>query len=307
MAWQLEDLTPQNGRTVVITGGNSGIGFEAAKALADKDARVIIACRDQNKAQTACDQIKADNSAAEIEAVTLDLASLNSVRSCADELNQRCERLDVLINNAGVMAIPRKDTEDGFEMQIGTNHLGHFALTALLYPLLQSASDARVVTVSSLAHLFGFINFANLHGRMFYEPFTAYGQSKLANLLFTYELDRRLRAADVDVLSTACHPGIASTSLGYAGPRMSGSPLGETLVQLYTSMVAQSATDGALPTLYAGFAAEVQGGDYIGPDGLGEMRGNPRKVSSSFMSRSQTIARQLWRVSEEATGVQFAI
>lgn len=307
MPWQLEDLGPQDGRTVVITGGNSGIGFEAAKALTDKGARVIIACRNPNKARAVCQQIAADQTTANIEAVTLDLASLNSVRSCADELRRRCERLDVLINNAGVMAIPRRDTEDGFEMQFGTNHLGHFALTALLFPLLQSASGSRVVTVSSLAHLFAIINFANLHGRMFYERWMAYGQSKLANLLFSYELDRRLRGANVDVLSIACHPGVASTNLGYASPRMLGSPLGETLVQLYTSIIAQSAADGALPTLHAGFAAEVQGGDYIGPDGLGEMRGNPRKVSSSFMSRSQTIARQLWRISEEATGVQFAI
>ncbi len=307
MPWQLGDLIPQDGRTVVITGGNSGIGFEAAKVLAQMDARVIIACRDRNKAQTACEQITADHASAAIESVALDLASLRSIRACADELHRRCERLDVLINNAGVMAIPHRKTEDGFEMQLGVNHLGHFALTALLYPLLKSAGGARVVTVSSLAHLIGFINFANLHGRVFYEPWMAYAQSKLANLLFAYEFDRRLRAASVDVASIACHPGIASTNLGYAGPRMLGSPLGETLVQLYTSIVAQSAADGALPTLYAGFAPEAQGGDYIGPDGIGEMRGYPRKVSSSFMSRSQSIARQLWRASEEATGIRFPV
>lgn len=307
MAWSLENLTTQDGRTVVITGGNSGIGYEAAKALGGKGARVILACRDAAKARDAADQITAGNDAANVEVVVLDLASLKSIRACADELRARYERVDVLINNAGVMAIPRRDTEDGFEMQLGTNHLGHFALTALLFPLLREATGARVVTVSSLAHHFGLINFLNLHGRMFYDPFMAYGQSKLANLLFTYELDRRLRAANVDVVSTACHPGIASTSLGYASPRMQGSPLGEMLVQLYTSIVAQSAAEGALPTLYAGFAEDAQGGDYIGPDGLGEMRGAPRKVSSSFMSQSQFIARQLWTVSEEATDIQFAI
>ncbi len=307
MSWQLDDLCEQSERTVVITGGNSGIGFEAAKALADQGARVIIACRDADKAKTACEQISVDNADASIEAVTLDLASLKSVRACAEEINERCERLDVLINNAGVMGIPRQETEDGFEMQIGTNHFGHFALTGQLFPLLRVASESRVVTVSSLAHLFGFINFVNLHGRMFYDPWMAYGQSKLANLLFTYELDRRCHAAGIDVLAVACHPGVAATSLGYAGPRMLGSPLGETLVQLYTSIVAQSAAAGALPTLYAGFAPEARGGDYIGPDGLGEMRGNPRKVTSSFMSRSETIAHQLWRVTEEATQVQFDI
>ncbi len=307
MAWSLENLTTQDGRTVVITGGNSGIGYEAAKALSSKGARVILACRDAAKARDAADQITAGNDAANVEVVVLDLASLKSIRACADELRARYERVDVLINNAGVMAIPRRDTEDGFEMQLGTNHLGHFALTALLFPLLREATGARVVTVSSLAHHFGLINFLNLHGRMFYEPFMAYGQSKLANLLFTYELDRRLRAANVDVVSTACHPGIASTNLGYASPRMQGSPLGEMLVQLYTSIVAQPAAEGALPTLYAGFAEEAQGGDYIGPNGLGEMRGNPHKISSSFMSQSQLIARQLWTVSEEATDIQFAI
>ncbi|MDH3642169.1 MAG: oxidoreductase [Gammaproteobacteria bacterium] len=307
MPWQLENLAPQRNRTVAITGGNSGIGLEAAKALAARGARVILACRDSAKAETACEQISAAGATGSVEAVSLDLASLESVRACADELERRCECLDVLINNAGVMAIPRRETEDGFEMQFGTNHLGHFALTALLQPLLRAAPGSRVVTVSSLAHLIGFINFANLHGRMFYEPWMAYGQSKLANLLFAYELDRRLRAADIDCMSVACHPGIASTNLGYAGPRMLDSPLGETLVQLYTSIIAQSAEAGALPTLLAGFAPEAHGGDYIGPDGIGEMRGSPRKVSSSFMSRSQTIARQLWQVSEKETGIAFAI
>ncbi len=307
MPWQLGDLAEQDGRTVLITGGNSGIGFEAAKALADKGARVIIACRDAGKANTACEQILADNADASIEAVSLDLASLQSVRACADDVNERCKRLDVLINNAGVMGIPLRETEDGFETQIGTNHFGHFALTQQLFPLLRAAEGSRVVTVSSLAHHFGFINFVNLHGHMFYDPWIAYGQSKLANLLFTYELDRRCRSAGVDTLAVACHPGISSTNLGYASPRMLGSPLGETLVQLYSSMIAQSAAAGALPTLYAGFAAEASGGDYIGPDGLGEMRGDPRKVASSLMSRSESIARQLWQVTEEATQVQFSI
>ena len=307
MPWQLNDLADQDGRTVVITGGNSGIGFEAAKALADKKVRVIIACRDANKANAACEQILVGNADASIEAVSLDLSSLQSVHACAEEINERCKRLDVLINNAGVMGIPRRETEDGFEMQIGTNHFGHFALTQQLFPILRAAPGSRVVTVSSLAHHFGFINFLNLHGRMFYDPWMAYGQSKLANLLFTYELDRRCRTAGVDMLAIACHPGVSSTNLGYASPRMLGSPLGETLVQLYSSMVAQSAAAGALPTLYAGFAPEACGGDYIGPDGLGEMRGNPHKVSSSFMSRSETIARQLWQVTEEATKAQFSI
>ncbi len=301
MAWQVNDLPDLSGRVVVITGGNSGIGLEAAKAVAGKNARVIIASRDPARAATAVEEIRAQRNDAQVEVVALDLASLASVRTCAQELGRRCERIDVLINNAGVMAIPRRDTEDGFETQFGTNHLGHFALTALLFPQLKAASGARVVTVASLAHHFGFINFFNLHSALFYDPFFAYAQSKLANLLFTYELDRRCRAAGIALGAVACHPGISDTNLPYAGPRMLNWPLGETLVRMFSSIGSQSAAAGALPTLYAGFAADVSSGDYIGPDGLGEMRGNPRKVTSSFLSRSESVARQLWQVSEEAT------
>lgn len=308
MAWQLDDLPPQDGRIVAITGGNSGIGFEAARGLVARGARVLLACRNRASARAACAKLAEGNPSGSAEFVHLDLASLASVRACAEQLAQLGGgRLDVLINNAGVMAIPRRETEDGFEMQLGVNHLGHFALTALAFPLLTATPGARIVTVSSIAHNFGFINFQNLHGRLFYDPWLAYGQSKLANLLFAYELDRRLREAGRDIASVACHPGIASTNLGYAGPRMMGSAFGETLVQMYTSIVAQSAEAGALPSLYAGFAAEVEGGDYIGPDGLGEMRGNPRKVSSSLLSRSRPIARQLWQVSEETVREKFEV
>lgn len=307
MAWQVNELPKQTGRTVVITGGNSGIGLEAAKVLARKGARVILASRDATRAAAAAKEISGSRAKASVETVVLNLASLASVRACAEDLGRRCERLDVLINNAGVMAIPRRNTEDGFETQFGTNHLGHFALTALLFPLLSKTPGARVVTVASLAHHFGFINFFNLHGQLYYDPFFAYAQSKLANLLFSYELDRRCRAAGVDVTAVACHPGISATNLGYAGPRMLNWPLGEALVGMFTSIGTQSAADGALPTLYAGFAADVRGGDYIGPDGLGEMYGHPRKVSSSLLSRSESIARQLWQASEEVTQLTFAL
>ena len=307
MAWQPEDMPDQRGRVVVITGSNSGIGFEAAKAAVGSGARVILACRNATSAEEACGRLAADDPDGSAEFVKLDLGSLRSVRECAAELGERCDRVDVLINNAGVMAIPRTETEDGFEMQLGTNHLGHFALTALLYPLIADTPASRIVTVSSLAHHFGFINFQNLHGQFFYDPWLAYGQTKLANLLFTFELDRRLRAAGQDTMALACHPGIAATNLGYAGPRMLGSAFGETLVQLYTSITAQPASAGALPTLYAAFAEAAEGGDYIGPDGFGELRGNPRKVGASLLARSESIARQLWLVSEEAVGVRLEI
>ena len=305
MAWQLEDMADQTGRTVVITGGNSGIGLETAKALAGKGARVIIASRDAGRAAVAADACRAARAGAEVETALLDLASLASVRACADDLAARCQRIDVLINNAGVMGIPRRETVDGFEMQFGTNHLGHFALTGALLPLLLRAPGARVVNVASLAHHFGFINFFNLHGTLFYDPWFAYAQSKLANLLFTYELDRRARAVSADLIAVACHPGIAETNLGYAGPRMLNWPLGETLIRTFSKIASQSAADGALPTLYAATGPAVTGGDYIGPDGIGEMRGAPRKVQSSLLSRSMTVQQQLWRVSEEATGVKY--
>ncbi len=305
MAWEVGDLPDQTGRTVVITGANSGIGLEAAKALAGKGACVVLASRDPKRAADAANEIRQSHPNATVETAALDLTSLASVSACAEDLGRRFDRLDVLINNAGVMAIPRRETEDGFEAQLGTNHLGHFALTAQLFTLLQVTPGARVVNVASLAHHFGFINFFNLYGQLYYDPFLAYAQSKLANLLFTYELDRRCRSAGIDVTAVACHPGIASTNLGYAAPRMMNWPLGETLIGMFNSIATQSATDGALPTLYAGFAADVKGGDYIGPDGVGEMRGAPKKVQSSLLARSESVALQLWRVSEEATRIVF--
>lgn len=305
MAWHKDDLGDQSGRTVVITGGNSGIGLEAARALADKGARVIIASRDPARATAAAQDLRAENPGAAVETAVLELSSLASVRACAADLDRRCERLDVLINNAGVMGIPRRETEDGFETQLATNHFGHFALTALLFDKLTATNGARVVTVASLAHHFGFMNFFNLHGALFYDPWFAYAQSKLANLLFTFELDRRCRAAGLSVRAVACHPGIAATNLPYAAPRMRNSPLGENLIKSFTSILSQSAADGALPTLYAGFAADVEGGDYIGPDGVGEMRGAPRKAATSLLARSEIVAKELWRATEEATQVTF--
>jgi NAD(P)-dependent dehydrogenase (short-subunit alcohol dehydrogenase family) len=306
MPWNLNDLPPQDGRTVVITGGNSGIGLEAARPLATRGARVVIACRSLERAQTAIEDIQASAPSAQVEAVELDLASQVSIARCAEALGKRLERVDVLINNAGVMGIPRAVTEDGFETQFGTNHLGHFALTGRLFDLLKAAPGARVVNVASLAHHFGFINFFNLHGQLFYDPWFAYAQSKLANLLFTMELERRVEKAGLDLKSVAAHPGISATNLGYSPSRILGTELGDMLLRVVNEVVAQSAAEGALPTLYAGFDASVNGGDYIGPDGPGEMRGAPRKVPTSLLARSRLAAERLWQVSEEATGVVFS-
>ena len=305
MAWQLADLADQTGRTVVITGGNSGIGLETARPLAGRGATVVLACRDIERGEQARADIVAEHPGARVNVVQLDLASLDSVRAAADQLSREYGHIDVLINNAGV--IPRQQTADGFEMQIGTNHLGHFALSALLFDRIKAAPAPRVVTVSSLAHHFGWINFPDLHGRFFYDPWVAYAQSKLANLLFSHELDRRCREASVALRAVACHPGIAQTNLGRAAPRMQGGPFGEALAQMVTSIIAQSAADGALPTLYAGFADEAQGGDYIGPDGPGETRGAPRKVTSSVLARSRWVARELWQRSEQETGISFVV
>lgn len=303
--WTARDMPDQIGKTILITGGNSGIGYEAARALAQAGARVVLACRDTSKAEAAADSIRGGHARAEVETLPLDLASLVSVRDCAKAFTDRHDALHILINNAGVMAIPRRTTADGFEMQIGTNHLGHFALTGLLLEPLLATEGARVVNVSSTAHRMGRIHFDDLQGERRYRRWGAYGQSKLANLLFTYELQRRLDAAGRALLSVACHPGWAATNLQYAGPRMDNSKLMEVLAGGLNRLLAQDATMGSLPTVYAAASPDVRGSDYIGPDGLGEMWGHPRKVSSNARSHDREVAIRLWETSEALTGVRY--
>jgi len=298
-------MPDMKGRVVAVTGANSGLGFETSRALAARGARVLMACRSSAKAEDARKKIVAEHPAATVELMTLDLASLASVRRFAAELRERTERLDVLVNNAGVMALPRRETEDGFEMQIGTNHFGHFALTGLLLPLLLATPGARVVTLSSGAHKMGRIAFDDLHGKKSYGKWTAYSQSKIANLYFMFELDRRLRKAKAGVMSVACHPGYSATELQAAGPRMEGSTLMERIMDLGNLLFSQDAATGALPTLYAATAPDVQGGDYIGPDGIGELWGHPKKVDTVSRARDSEIAARLWTVSEDATGVRY--
>jgi NAD(P)-dependent dehydrogenase (short-subunit alcohol dehydrogenase family) len=304
-AWTADDIPDLSGKTIVVTGGNSGIGYEAALELACKHAEVVLACRDLGKARTAAAQISASAPGAKVSVMELDLASLASVRGFSDAFHVEHKTLHVLCNNAGVMAIPYRQTADGFEMQFGTNHLGHFALTGLLLDRLLATEGARVVNVSSGAHRMGRIRFDDLQSKNSYGKWSAYGQSKLANLLVTFELQRRADAAGARLLSVACHPGYAATNLQAAGPKMTGSSLMEYLFQVSNALFAQSAAMGALSTEYAAVAPDVHGGDYIGPDGLGEMWGNPVKVGCSAAAQDTAAAARLWQVSEQLTDVRY--
>jgi NAD(P)-dependent dehydrogenase (short-subunit alcohol dehydrogenase family) len=305
--WTPDELPDLSDRTVVVTGANSGIGREAASILAGAGADVVLACRDPGRASAALDGIRAEHPRARVEAAALDLASLSSVRRFAEGFAVSRRRLDVLLNNAGVMAVPRRLTADGFELQLGTNHLGHFALTGLLLPQLLAADGARVVNVSSTAHRSGRMRFDDLHGEARYGPWRAYGQSKLANLLFTFELQRRFESAGARAASVAAHPGYAATNLQFEGPRMSGSRASALLMSAMNRLFAQDARGGALPLVYAAAAPEVRGGDYFGPSSFAELWGPPKRVGSSARARDAASAAELWRLSESLTGVRYAL
>ncbi len=305
--WTADDIPDLAGKTVIVTGGNSGIGYEAAQQFARKNAATILACRSLDKANAAAGQIVASYPGSIVEVMALDLSSLASIREFADAFHQSNRKLDVLVNNAGVMALPYRKTVDGFEMQFGTNHLGHFALTGLLLDVLLATDGARVVNVASGAHRMGRIRFDDLQWERGYYKWFAYGQSKLANLLFTFELQRRIDAAGAKLLAVACHPGYAATNLQAAGPRMNGSSMMESLWGRLNGAFAQSAAMGALPTLYAATSREVRGGDYIGPDGFAEMWGHPTKVTCSAAAKDAEVAAKLWRISEQLTKVNYSL
>ncbi len=307
MSWTAADVPDQSGRTVVVTGANSGIGFEATRVLAERGATVIMACRSVDRGEAAADEIRDDlesDADGELVVEELDLADLESVQGFAQGFDGVTDdAIDVLVNNAGVMAIPRRETAQGFEMQFGVNHLGHFALTALLFDHLER--DARIVTVSSGVHEQGQIDFDDLQGEDEYSRWDAYAQSKLANLLFAYELDRRLESTASNALSVGVHPGYADTALQARGPEMDGSWARKVLMDVSNAVFAQSAAKGALPTLYAATARDVQSGEYYGPGGLMNMRGTPERQRSAEQSYDRETARELWEVSEELTGVEF--
>lgn len=305
--WTESNIPDLHGQTIVITGANSGIGLEATKILAGKGAHVVLACRNADKALSAIQLIKAEKRDASVEFMKLDLADLASVRAFASNLGEKFDAIDRLINNAGLMAIPYRPTEDGFEMQFGVNHLGHFALTNLLLPLLANSESARVVTVSSNAHNFGKMNWDNLNAEQSYSKWGAYGQAKLANLLFTYELERKLEYSPAAIDSVACHPGYAATELQTKGAKMEGSSFMEKANDLANKIFAQDARGGALPTVRAAYDSAVQGGCYVGPAGFLNMRGEPVVQNSNKASHDRGDAERLWTVSEEMTSTSFPL
>jgi NAD(P)-dependent dehydrogenase (short-subunit alcohol dehydrogenase family) len=294
------DVADQSGSTVVITGANTGLGYEAARALSAKGARVIIACRSQQKAKDAITRIEKQNGPVDVSYVQLDLGDLSSVRHCAERLQSE-DKIDVLINNAGVMVPPYELTKDGFESQFGVNHLGPFALTGLLLEKLAETPSSRVVNTSSIAHNTGRIRFEDINAERRYSASARYGMSKLANLLFSYELQRRLEAADLPVLSVACHPGIASTELSRYMPGVL-SKATELMQPLFNTAAA-----GAWPTLCAATSEEVLGGDYYGPANRFETAGPATRVRSNRASRDTHVAERLWNLSIEMTGVNPGI
>jgi NAD(P)-dependent dehydrogenase (short-subunit alcohol dehydrogenase family) len=305
-AWTVADVADQSGRMVAVTGASAGLGLETARVLVSRGATVLLACRDVAKGEAASDLI-ATQSAVErhkLRVVRLDLASLASVRAAADEIRRSYPRLDLLINNAGVMFVPFQRSQDGFELTFATNHLGHFALTGLLLERLLATPGSRVVTVSSNAHRRARIDLDDLESERDYKPGEAYDRSKLANLLFAYELQRRLQATGAKTLSLAAHPGNARTDLWRTSSRLEQAVIGARLRPL-NFWLAQSAREGALPTLRAAVDPAALGGDYYGPDGWFGYTGRPTRVDSSPSSHDTAAQRRLWKLSEQLTGISY--
>ncbi|MFF6999174.1 oxidoreductase [Streptomyces sp. NPDC008313] len=300
--WSASDIPDQRGRWAVVTGANSGIGYVTARELARKGAHVVLACRSEARGTEAGDRLVAEVPGADIEFAQLDLGDLGSVRRFADAY--RHERLDLLVNNAGVMALPFGRTADGFERQFGVNHLGHFALTGLLLPVLLRTPGARVVTVSSFMHALANIDIRDLDSERGYRRWIAYGRSKTANLLFTHELARRLEVTGSGVVAAAAHPGYASTNLQTAGPRMAGRKAAERFAEIGNRVFAQPAEAGALPSLYAATAPGVRPDSFTGPS-FAMWRGAPGKSWRAPWTRDDTAAALLWAASERRTGVTY--
>ena len=305
--WTAANIPSQRGKLALVTGANSGLGFHIALELARSGASIVLACRDETRGMGAMARIRAQVPRARVFLERLDLAELKSVETFAENIVRR-GKLDLLVNNAGILALPKRETTaDGFEMQFGLNHLGHFALTGRLLPALLKAKSPRVVAVSSLAHSFGRMDFSDLQAQRFYSPWAAYAQSKLANLLFASELQIRADAAHLRLLSVSAHPGLSATNIVNAGPGMAGPSLSAALLMIGSSLLSQSAAQGALPILYAATSPEEKrgGGDFYGPDGIGEFWGYPQSAWLAPQARDRKAAQELWRISEQLTGVNY--
>jgi len=302
--WTTENIPDLSGKIIIVTGGNSGLGFESVKAFAQNGAEVVLTSRSAEKGEKAKAEIRKENPNVKINVTELDLADMESVRRFAKDFHQKHDRLDVLLNNAGIMTTPYFKTKDGFEGQVGTNHLGHFALTGLLLDLIQKTPNSRVVNVSSMAHKRGNMDFDNFlfeNGKD-YTPVKAYGKSKLANLLFTYELQRFFEANNINSISVVAHPGISKTNLAR---HLEGKLYFKILYPLFLLMT-QNAAKGALPQIRASVDPEVIGGEYYGPSGFNEMKGSPVKVESNAASHNREDAQKLWEFSEKLTEVTFS-
>lgn len=299
--WDESQVPDMQGKTIVITGANSGIGYEAATILAGRGAEIVMAVRNYEKGQKALQAIQNVHPSAKLQLMRLDLSELASIRHFAEEFRQKHHRLSILINNAGVMMPPYSRTQDGFELQFGSNHLGHFALTGLLLPHLLATPHARIVTLSSIAAYAGKIDFDNLDGSKGYRSFKFYSQSKLANMLFARELQLRLAQHQVDTISVACHPGFTHTNLASRG---SGKPV-SGIFGLLSRSFGQKALMGALPTLYAATSPTIHGGEYVGPDGKGGRKGYPKLDNHIDKLYQADISQRLWTLSESLTGVQY--
>ncbi|WP_338898385.1 oxidoreductase [Streptomyces sp. TG1A-60] len=302
--WNVRDIPDQGGRTAVVTGANSGIGYAAARELARRGAHVVLACRSTERGAVALERMRSEVPDGSAELMRLDLGDLNSVREFATTYGRVHDRLDLLLDNAGVMAVARGRTADGFETQFGTNHLGHFALTGLLLPTLLGTPGARVVTVSSTMHMRANIDLTDLNSERKYGRWLAYGRSKTANLLFTHELARRLAAGGSDVVAAAVHPGYAATNLQTAGPSAEGRKGVERFMRIGNRFLAQSAEAGALPTLYAATAPGVRPDSFIGPS-FAMWRGAPGPSRRAPWTLDDRAGERLWAASERLTGVTY--
>ena len=294
--WDIDQVPSQPGKVAIVTGSNSGLGYETALGLAKKDVEVILACRNLLKAEEAKSKIVSDYPKSKIKIMKVDVSRLREVREFADQCQKQYQKIDLLINNAGIMMSPFKITEDGFENQLATNYIGHFALTGLLLPLLTGTPGSRVVTLSSLSYKWAEIQFDDLHAKEGYSRRKAYGQSKRACLMFAFELQRRLSMAGYDTLSVAAHPGLSKTNLDQYFP---------SLIRPLGSLFLQSAKKGALPVLYAALSENIKGGEFIGPDGFQQMRGYPIRVEADEYSKNKEVVERLWKASEEMTDVFY--